>query len=210
MHLAAHGDVAVLGDFDVAFGIGQRAPIDAGGGAASEALVAERHFARRDAHVELARHLEAILTDADAVRGHAVDAGRGGEGAVLVVDVDRTGGDEVDRVEHVLVDRVGEPATRIVGDVLDRVDHALDHAAEPADGVGGGLFYVLHHLGHGLDHRLHHVASGVGDIASGVLHEIDNVIEPAHDIPPFQDLTSEYGSPRGASPGAFPVLESRL
>ena len=53
-------------------------------------------------------------------------------------------------------------------------------------------------------------ASDVADTASGGLHEIDNVIEPAHDIPPFQDLTSEYGSPRGASPGAFPVLESRL
>lgn len=76
MHLAAHGDVAVLGDFDVAFGIEQRAP----NRLPAEALPVkpssfERHFARRDAHVELARHLEAILTDADAVRGHAVDAG---------------------------------------------------------------------------------------------------------------------------------------
>ena len=165
------GDVAIGLDGDVAFGVRQRAPVDAG-------LTRSVQPVLRGADVvALVEHVgglaDAVVTDRRAHVEHAIDADARGEVPVVEVDVDRAAGELVDRVEDGVVDDVehgaGDAERRRVDDRAHRADHVAGVGGDVADRVHGGVGDLGRRVPRRLGNRRRGVPRLVGDVAQSIL-----------------------------------------
>ena len=141
-----------------------------------------------------------------------------GQLAVVVVDVDDATGDEVDRVEHVIVDRVECP----LGDILDDLADVFGGLLDPVTDVFGGLLDPVAHVFGGLPNR----SSTTSSAACSTQSTASSTAAPMSAKACSNQFISgfpvrwhaawwswhpPYGTLGDTSPGAFPVVtaESR-
>ena len=165
MELTADRHRSVGSDGEVPLGVWEGSPLDPERTAGSKSIGrVEADLAARHADVEPRLGTETLVADTDSHRGNPdVDARR--ELTVVVVDVDGATRDEIDRVEHRVVEGVQGP----IDDILDDVDHGFDNVFDDIDHDFDDIFDEVDHRLDGILDRFAHIG--------------DHLFEPVHDVP---------------------------